>query len=118
MPKSRQRCSTSLSSSSKVPSSSSSSTRSRAVSLPSPCCRSRRSGPPPSSARRTLSRRTSVRSANARLRPHLLLRLLPVVEEALQANVGQRVLQEAGENGHGHGAHVGPDLGRLHHVDG
>ena len=52
MPKSRQRCSTSLSSSSKLPSSSSSSTRSRAVSLPSRCWRSRRSAPPPSSARR------------------------------------------------------------------
>src|SRR5262249_24806062 len=37
------------------------STRSRAVSLPSLCWRSRRSGPPPSSARRCFSRRTSRR---------------------------------------------------------
>src|SRR5436190_17642815 len=50
IPKSRQRCVTSLSSSSKVPSSSSNSTRSRAESLPSLCCRSRRSRPPPASA--------------------------------------------------------------------
>src|SRR6266571_2808296 len=50
IPKSRQRCVTSLSSSSKEPSSSSSSTRSRAESLPSLCCRSRRSDPPPASA--------------------------------------------------------------------
>src|SRR5262249_24856779 len=57
--KSRQRCSTSLSSSSKLPSSSSRSTRSRAVSLPSRCCRSRRSSPPPASARRVRSRRSS-----------------------------------------------------------
>src|SRR5437764_10657198 len=50
MPKSRQRCVTSLSSSSKEPSSSSNSIRSRAESLPSLCCRSRRSAPPPASA--------------------------------------------------------------------
>ena len=61
MPKSRQRCVTSLSSSSNEPSSSSSSMRSRALSLPSLCWRARRSGPPPCSAaawrRRSSSRR-------------------------------------------------------------
>src|SRR5258708_39722971 len=50
MPKSLQRCVTSLSVSSKVPSSSRKSMRSRADILPSLCCRSRRCAPPPSSA--------------------------------------------------------------------
>src|ERR1700730_14629855 len=50
MPKSLQRCVTSLSVSSKVPSSSKNSMRSRADILPSLCCRSRRCAPPPSSA--------------------------------------------------------------------
>src|SRR5260370_24616560 len=48
MPKSWQRCVTSLSVSSKVPSSSRKSTRSRGDILPSLCCRSRRCAPPPS----------------------------------------------------------------------
>src|SRR5437870_6193339 len=65
MPKSRQRCSTSLSSSSKDPSSRSRPTRSRAVSLPSTCCLWTRSGPPPASARRSFSRRTSTGSGIA-----------------------------------------------------
>src|SRR5262245_38966779 len=59
MPKSRQRCSTSWSSSSNEDSSRRISILSRAVSLPSRCWRSRRVAPPPSSARRILSRRTS-----------------------------------------------------------
>src|SRR5262249_32396548 len=50
MPKSTARCVTILSSSSNVPSSSRNSMRSRADILPSRCCRSRRSLPPPSSA--------------------------------------------------------------------
>src|ERR1039458_4140102 len=50
MPKSRPRCVTSLSSSSKVPSSRSNSMRSRAESLPSLCWRFWRSSPPPCSA--------------------------------------------------------------------
>src|SRR5271169_834675 len=50
MPKLWQRCVTSLSVSSKVPSSSRNSMRSRADILPSLCCRSRRCAPPPSSA--------------------------------------------------------------------
>src|SRR6266478_6021069 len=48
MPKSLQRCVTSLSVSSNVPSSSRKSTRSRADILPSVCCRARRCAPPPS----------------------------------------------------------------------
>src|SRR5206468_2501951 len=53
MPKSCERCVTSLSVSSNVPPSSRNSIRSRAFILPSLCCRSRRSVPPPSSARRS-----------------------------------------------------------------
>jgi hypothetical protein len=53
IPKSRQRCVTSLSTSSKVPGSNSKSMRSRAVSLPLSCWRRSRSSPPPSSARRS-----------------------------------------------------------------
>src|SRR5579863_3367538 len=58
MPKSSERCATNLSSSSNVPSSRSSATRSRAVSFPALCSRSRRSTPPPASAS-TLRRRSS-----------------------------------------------------------
>src|SRR5262249_8715564 len=50
MPKSVERCVTSLSNSSKVPSSSRNSMRSRADILPSLCWRSRRAAPPPASA--------------------------------------------------------------------
>src|SRR5579863_1513865 len=57
IPKSRHRCVTSLSISSKEPSSSSSSMRSRAESFPSLCCRSWRASPPPCSA--ALCRRRS-----------------------------------------------------------
>src|SRR5579863_6796964 len=58
MPKSSERCATNLSSSSNVPSSRSSATRSRAVSFPALCSRSRRSAPPPASAS-ALRRRNS-----------------------------------------------------------
>ena len=58
IPKSSERCATNLSSSSNVPSSRSSATRSRAVSLPALCSRSRRSAPPPASAS-ALRRRSS-----------------------------------------------------------
>src|SRR5439155_7025855 len=51
-----------LSSSSKVPSSSNSWMRSRAVSLPALCSRSRRSGPPPASASVEIRRSSSIRS--------------------------------------------------------
>src|SRR6202011_3468664 len=62
MPKSAQRWRKNLSSSSKVPSSRSTSMRSRAVSLPVLCSRSRRSGPPPASASTSKRRRSSIRS--------------------------------------------------------
>src|SRR5580704_8841075 len=62
IPKSTQRCRTNLSSSSNVPSSRSRSIRSRAVSLPALCSRSRRSGPPPASASALRRRRSSMRS--------------------------------------------------------
>src|ERR1700676_553097 len=62
MPKSTQRWRTNLSSSSKVSWSRSRWMRSRAVSLPVWCSRSRRSGPPPASASASRRRRSSVRS--------------------------------------------------------
>src|SRR6267142_1996356 len=62
MPKSTQRWRTNLSSSSKVPSSNKRWMRSRAVSLPALCSRSRRSGPPPASASSEMRRSSSIRS--------------------------------------------------------
>src|SRR5579859_1789873 len=62
MPKSTQRWRTNLSSSSNEPSSNSRLMRSRAVSLPALCSRSRRSGPPPASA-------SALRRSNSSRRP-------------------------------------------------
>src|SRR5437870_1557050 len=62
IPKSTQRCRTNLSSSSKLPSSRRRWMRSRAVSLPVLCSRSRRSGPPPASASSEMRRSSSMRS--------------------------------------------------------
>src|ERR1700733_5277336 len=62
IPNSSERCITNLSSSSNVPSSRSRSIRSRAVSFPALCSRSRRSGPPPASASALRRRRSSIRS--------------------------------------------------------
>src|SRR6266851_1591281 len=62
MPKSTQPWRTNLSSSSKVPSSRRRCMRSRAVSLPALCSRSRRSGPPPASASSEMRRSSSMRS--------------------------------------------------------
>src|SRR5258708_1108769 len=62
IPKSTQRCRTNLSSSSKLPSSRSRWMRSRAVSLPVLCSRSRRSGPPPASASSEIRPTSSTRS--------------------------------------------------------
>src|SRR5258708_5750968 len=50
MPKSAERCSTNMSHSSKLSGSSSTSSRSRAVSLPLPCCAATRLAPPPARA--------------------------------------------------------------------
>src|SRR4051812_24007803 len=120
MPKSRHRCVTSLSISWNVPGSNSNSIRSRAVSLPASCWRRRRSSPPPSSARRSrswryvigsmqsagsevrmpgLKTRPTVSRADLQVRPlrlprQLGLRLLPVSDELLQADVGQRMVEE------------------------
>src|SRR5437867_3118305 len=62
MPKSTQRWRTNLSNSSKVPSSNKRLMRSRAVSFPALCSRSRRSTPPPASASASKRRSSSVRS--------------------------------------------------------
>src|SRR6266852_5120476 len=62
MPKSTQPWRTNLSSSSKVPSSNKRWMRSRAVSLPALCSRSRRSGPPPASASAEMRWSSSMRS--------------------------------------------------------
>src|ERR1700732_1651654 len=59
MPNSVERCSTNMSSSSKLPLSSRSSMRSRAVSLPRACCASIRFSPPPSAAPQRRSSRVS-----------------------------------------------------------
>src|SRR5512147_60147 len=61
MPKSRQRWTTKGSSSRNEPGSSSSSIRSCAVSLPSACCRSTRSRPPPSSRDSRRASRSAIR---------------------------------------------------------
>src|SRR5262249_39542849 len=121
IPKSRQRWSTSLSSSSKVPSSSRSSTRSRAVSLPSACWRSRRSAPPPSSAWRIFSRRVASRSltsgsvaatASPAAAPAAAPRRAraPVCARAREGEGGELLLHlRAGAVGTGHGFGPGPD---------
>src|ERR1700686_2161818 len=62
IPNSSERCATNLSSSSNVPSSRSNATRSRAVSFPALCSRSRRSAPPPASASALRRRRSPIGS--------------------------------------------------------
>src|ERR1700722_18219994 len=112
MPKSRQRWVTSLSTSSKVPGSNSSSIRSRAVSLPAACCFCRRASPPPSSARRSRSARTS---SGCTLR-FGSLRLLPVLEELLQPDRGQRMVEQRLDHRGRTGGDVGADAGGFDHV--
>src|SRR5437660_1220902 len=94
MPKSRQRCVTSLSTSSNVPGSNSSSMRSRALSLPAACWRSSRSCPPPSAARRSSLHR---------------LHFLPILQELLEADGRERMVEELidhrGRTGRDVGAH-------------
>src|SRR5688572_16830472 len=99
MPKSRQRCVTRASSSSKEPASNSSSMRSCAVSLPASRCR------------RSRSSRDSV---TLDLRA---LCLLPVLEEALQPDVGERMLEALLDHRRRRGHHVGTHPRRLDHVD-
>ena len=66
--------------------------RSRAVSLPASCWRLRRSSPPPSSARRS----RSVRASSLKLGSTLFTAcdLLPVLQELLEADVGQRMVEQ------------------------
>src|SRR5712691_8806308 len=47
----------------------------------------------------------------------LRARLVPVVEELLEADVGQRVLHQRLEHAERHGAHVSPRLGGVHDVE-
>src|SRR5471032_681943 len=97
MPKSRHRWVTSLSTSSKVPGSNSRSIRSRAVSLPAACWRSSRSSPPPSSARRSRSARTSsgFMVGGRRARSGFDgLGFLPVLEKLLQPDGRERVVEQ------------------------
>src|SRR5882724_11682140 len=118
MPKSWLRWTTRRSSSSKVPGSRSLSMRSRAGSFPSAFWRSRRSGPPPDSASRFLRLSSSSRSRLKSAFPHLLRQLLPVLQEFLQADVGERMLDERLEDGKRHGRDVGPQARGLDHVQG
>src|SRR5438128_5285912 len=113
MPKSRQRCVTSLSTSSNVPGSKRSSIRSRAVSLPASCWRFCRSAPPPSSARRSRSASTSF---GFTLRFHRL-RLLPVFEELLEADVRERMVEQLIDDGRRARRDVGAEACRLDDVD-
>src|SRR5262245_37937508 len=116
IPKSWLRWTTNLSSSWKVPGSSRSWTRSRAESLPSAFWRARRSGSPPSAAR--FLRLSSSRRSPATLGacPHLLRQLLPVLEELLQADVGQGMLDQRLEHRERHGGDIRADARRLDHV--
>src|SRR4030042_303380 len=68
----------------------------------------------PSRGRRT--RRGARRTLSPGLRRHLRLHLLPVLEEALQAAVGERVLEKRVEDARRHGADVGAHPGRLQDV--
>src|SRR5438067_147469 len=113
MPKSRQRCVTSLSTSSNVPGSKRSSIRSRAVSLPASCWRFCRSAPPPSSARRSRSASTSF---GFTLRFHRL-RLLPIFEELLEADVRERMVEQLIDDGRRACRDVGAEACRLDDVN-
>src|SRR6266571_9184393 len=103
IPKSWERWTTKRSSSSKEPGSRRRPMRSRAESFPSAFWRARRSGPPPASASRFLRRSSSSRSRTTSTFPHLLRQLLPVLEESLQADVGEGVLDDRLQHGERHG---------------
>ena len=114
----------------------SSSIRSRAVSLPAACCRFWRSSPPPSSARRSRSARVCSGSMAAgwwlvarcwrqvwQLAPsaqHCIaasrfyrLRLLPVLEELLEADVGERMVEHLIDDRRRAGRDVGAHARRF-----
>src|SRR5438128_6826963 len=116
MPKSRQRCVTNLSISSKVPGSNRRAMRSRAVSLPDSRWRRSRSSPPPSSARRSRSAKTS--SVNRRPSHFGALGLLPILQEFLQADVGERMLEQLVDHRRGHRHDVGAHPRGFDHVNG
>src|SRR5207237_5833929 len=99
MPKSRHRCVTNLSTSSKESLSSRSAIRSRAVSFPSARCRSMRWVPPPTSAARFISASCSTRDLAVTLAIPLLhyRDLLPVFQELLDTFIRQRVLKQRSE---------------------
>src|SRR5213594_1711792 len=118
MPKSLERWTTNLSSSSKVAGSRSNWMRSRAGSFPSAFWRARRSGPPPDSASWFLRLSSSSRSRANSAFPHLLRQLLPVLEELLQADVGERMLDQGLQHGKRHRGDIGPDARGLHDVQG
>src|SRR5262245_55454349 len=123
IPKSRHRWVTNLSSSSKESLSSSSVMRSRAVSLPSAFCRSRRSLPPPSSAARFNSIRLSMRSeavvlATKFTEPLDFLDLFPILQELFDTFVREWMLEELIENLRRHRADVGTHQSSLDDVDG
>ena len=48
----------------------------------------------------------------------LFLCFLPIGEELLQADVGQRMVEQHFEHTDGHGSHVGSGQGRLNHMHG
>src|SRR5205823_1664947 len=116
MPKSRHRCVTNLSTSSKEFLSSRSAIRSRAVSLPSARCRSRRSLPPPTWAARFISASCSTRDLAVTLAIPLLDygNLLPVFQELFDTFVRERVLEQLVENLCRHRADVGAIEAGLH----
>src|SRR5213592_5069067 len=129
IPKSRQRCATNLSLSSKESLSRRSAIRSRALSLPSAFCRSRRCLPPPSSAARFIWIRCSMREVAVTLVIRKCLSLwervlfddgdfLPVLQELLDSLIRQRMFQELIEYFGGHGADVGATQACLNDMNG
>ena len=64
------------------------------------------------------TRRAASATQRAALAPISFFAFSQSSRKRFEADVGQRVLEEAGEHGHGHGADVGAHLRRLHHVHG
>src|SRR5689334_5078409 len=118
IPKSRQRCVTNLSISSKESRSSKNAIRSRADILPSARCFSSRCCPPPSSAARFIWRSCSMRVDAVTLVTGLLYYryLRPVFQELLHALIRQGMLHQLIENLSRHGADIGPCKTGLHNV--
>src|SRR5436190_3422773 len=115
MPKSRQRCVTNLSISSNVPESNRRLMRSRAVSFPDSRWRRSRSSPPPSAARRSRSAKTS--SIKRRPSHFGALGLLPILQELLEADVGQGMFEQLIDDRCRDGHHVRAHARGLDHVN-